>query len=128
MKALKLLCYMLFIFFICNTNVYAVALCENPDVLKAVKILALVLVIIKIVVPLIIIITGVTNLTKAVIEDGNPKDSVNLLIKKLFVGAFIFFIPSIVSAVMSLVSTYDTTASQFSKCGECLTSIKKCDK
>jgi len=70
------------------------------------------------------------NLGKAVVyEDDNAlKKSAQLLLTKFIVGAFIFFIPTIIYSLMEGVHNYDKSTSQFTDCGKCLTSIKTCDQ
>lgn len=107
----------------------AVTFCKDPNVLKAFKIVATIIMIIKILVPVIIIITGIKSLATAVIteDDSALKKSAYTLMVKVFVGAFIFFIPTVIHAVMEVAHGYDKTKSQFTECGQCLTSTKSCD-
>ena len=107
-----------------------VTFCKDPNVLKAIKIGAMIIMIAKILVPVIIIVTGIKSVASAVIveDDSAVKKAANTLMVKFFVGAFIFFVPTIINAIMSLANGYDKTKSQFTECGQCLTSIKTCDK
>ena len=105
------------------------ALCHEPGVIKAFKILAYVIVVIKILAPILIIVTGISSGLKAIMteDDGGTKKITKLIIEKVVVAAFIFFIPGIIGAVMKFVGNYDKTASKFTECGKCLTNIKECD-
>lgn len=82
------------------------SICSNPDVLSVMNILNNIITIIKVLVPVLIIITGVMSLAKAVMSEDDKllKSSVQTFITKFFVGATIFFIPAIFGAFFSLVA------------------------
>ncbi|MBE6155314.1 MAG: hypothetical protein E7164_00985 [Firmicutes bacterium] len=113
-----------------SDNRPSIVVCHEPGVIKAVKIFAVIIVVIKVMVPIMLIVTGIMNLGKAVVyEDDNAlKKSAQLLLTKFIVGAFIFFIPTIIYSLMEGVHNYDKSTSQFTDCGKCLTSIKTCDQ
>ena len=108
----------------------SIVVCHEAGVLKAMKIVGLVILAIKVMVPIFLIVTGVMNLGKAVIyeDDSALKKSAHLFFVKFIVGAFIFFVPTIIYAVMDAADNYDKSTSQFTDCGKCLTSIKTCDQ
>lgn len=86
--------------------------------------------VLKIVVPLIIIILGIVSLSQAIIS--NDEKQINKmaisLIKKIVLGAFIFFIPLIVSAMFSLLGLFIDFKSDFLNCLNCITAPRrKCD-
>lgn len=83
---------------------YDLDLCHNPDVLRALFILKMVIQIIIIVVPATLVIMGILAYFKAVTGDGDMKEATNMLFKKIIVGALIAFIPSIVSAMLKSVN------------------------
>ena len=99
-------------------NIGEIAFCGQEGVLKASRVLGYAMMIIKIVVPVIIIITAIIAFSRAVIED-NTNQAISSLLQKIVVGVLIFFIPSIMYAVMSLTNGYDKTKSQFTNCGVC---------
>lgn len=125
--------FLAFIVILLPVNAFAagseIVVCHDIGVLKAFRILGTAILIIKIVVPVIIILTSIIRFSKSVIfEDASSvKDAANLLIKKVIAGALIFFIPTLFSAVFSLANNYDKTKAQFTDCGKCLTSIKDCN-
>ena len=82
----------------------------------------------KILIPVILIVIGIIALGKAVISDDDKeiKTAVNKLIKKFIVAVFVFFIPSIVSAVFSLVSSFNEVKPDYTVCIDCITSPRKC--
>lgn len=108
----------------------SVVVCHEAGVLKAMKIIGVVIVVIKVMVPIFLIVTGIMNLGKAVIyeDDGALKKSAQLFFVKFIVGAFIFFVPTIIYSIMEVANGYDKSTSQFTDCGKCLTSIKTCDQ
>lgn len=67
--------------------------------------LHIVLVIFKIVVPVLLIIFGMIDLGKAVVSSDEKaiKQSTSSLIKKLVAALVIFFLPTIVSAIVNLM-------------------------
>ena len=130
-KIVKYLLFGLSLFILSFNNCYAAdVLCHDVNVLKAMKIVGTLIMIIKIVVPIIIILTSIISMVNAILyEDDNAlKKSFSVLIQKVIVGAIIFFIPSLIYAVLSLTANYDKTKNQFTDCGKCITSLKECEK
>lgn len=103
--------------------------CNDPNILKGIRILGYVIMALKIMVPIILIITSMYSMFKATLssDDKASREAVNLFIKKGFTAAAIFFIPTILYACFSVVSGYDKTKNKYSDCGKCVTSIKACD-
>lgn len=90
--------------------------CSRPEIMEVMYIFNQVLMALKIMVPIILIITGMYSFFKASLSsDDKTKDVVNLLITKFIVAAFIFFIPSIVNSVMLLVNKDSDYVKCFSK-------------
>ena len=112
-------------------NVFATTnqLCHQADTLKALRILSYVITVMKILIPVILILTSAKSLANAIInqDDKAISSCANMFIKKFIIGVFIAFIPSIVFTIMSYVSGYDNTKIQFTDCTKCLTSYKTCD-
>lgn len=75
---------------------------------------------IKIAIPIILILMGSIDLTKAVIasKDDEIKKAQGILMKRAIVGVVIFFIPSIVTLLMNLVNQGDSDK----RCLVCITS------
>lgn len=103
--------------------------CHDANVLKGFRVLGYVVMALKILAPIILIITGMYSFFKATLDEDDKatKDAVRLLISKLFVAVGIFFIPTIVNATLKLVSNYDKTNGKYSECMKCITSIKTCN-
>ena len=78
-------------------------ICENPDLLSAMLIVNRLILIIKVLVPLFLIIKTIIHLSKTITENDNYKEAIDLSIKRFFVAAFVFFIPSFVKVVISYI-------------------------
>ena len=80
--------------------------------------------VLKIIIPSILIIIGIIALGKAVIaaDDKEIKKAVNGLIKKFITAVVIFFIPSIVSALFSVVNGFRDVEADYQICVKCITS------
>ncbi len=101
----------------------------NPNgVLKAFQIIGYILLIAKLVVPLILIILGSVDFAKAVIASNEkPNKDVIMTLMRRFIAAFIiFFIPTVLNFVLSLVDGAsdavkgDDTSHGFTSCATCL--------
>lgn len=103
--------------------------CHDANVLKGFRVLGYVVLALKILAPIILIILGMYSFFKATLDDNDKatSEAVRLLIVKFFIAVGIFFIPTIVNAVLNLVSGYDKTNGKYSECMKCITSIKTCD-
>lgn len=79
----------------------------------------------KIAIPIIIIIFGMIDLGKAVVasKDDEIKKSVKSLVMRAIAGVIIFFIPTIIGAIFSLVAEFgsDEYKGEYDKCKACIT-------
>ncbi len=107
----------------------ALELCETESILRTFKIAYIILTITKIVVPLLIIILGMTDLAKVIMsgKDDEIKKSTTILIKRVIAGLVVFMIPSILDFIFNLNAQYQETVSEFAGCTTCLTNDKQCD-
>jgi len=102
---------------------------ESKDVWQLV---GKILLVFKIVIPLLLIIFGMIDLGQAVIgsKEDDIKKATNKLLRRAIAAVVIFFIPTIVGALMGLVGSFkdDKTASGYDICKDCLTKpySKKC--
>ncbi|MBE6156176.1 MAG: hypothetical protein E7161_00305 [Firmicutes bacterium] len=99
----------------------AAGLCEETA--NVWYLLGLVVNLIRIIIPLILIILGMLDLGKAVVNSDEKAVSkaVGTLAKR-FVGALImFFIPTIISAIFSALTTINLTSGDANVCMQCLT-------
>ena len=89
------------------------------------QIIGWVLWIFKIVIPVIIIVFGMIDLGKAVVasKDDEIKKSVKSLVMRAIAGIVIFFIPTLVGAIFSLVGEFGSEEYQdeYGICSDCIT-------
>ena len=92
------------------------------------KFIGYILLIVKIIIPLILIIFGIIDLFKAVTggKDGEITKSLKTFIFRLIAGVAIFFIPTIISFVFSLVDGFDSVESEFNVCQKCILNVSEC--
>lgn len=88
--------------------------------------------IIKIVVPLLLILLGMIDLGKAVISSDEKaiKTSTNMLIKRFIAAVVIFFIPTIVNALFSVLDVMGDAKNDYNICVKCVTNVtgRDCQK
>jgi len=89
------------------------------------QIIGWVLWVFKIVIPIIIIIFGMIDLGKAVVasKDDEIKKSVKSLVMRAISGIVIFFIPTLVGAIFSLVGEFGSEEykKEYNVCKQCIT-------
>lgn len=79
--------------------------------------------IIKIVIPLLLIVLGMVDLGKAVVnnDDKSVSKAVSTLIRRFIAAIIVFFIPTIVNALFSAVGVISKDNTDYMKCVECVT-------
>jgi len=106
-------------------NMEVSKICKDPTILKAFRATGKILFITKIVIPIILMIMGVFDFTKAIIS---PKDGVIKASKTFFIrvtaGLLIFFLPTLVSFVLGLLPE---TEFDFRECNTCLKHPFECE-
>lgn len=101
--------------------------CTNENVVKVLKFIAILFNIAKILVPIILIITGVISIAKAVVSDERDfSKEITSLVIKLFVGLFVFLLPTILLAFIDLIDGSEDVRSEFAKCSECILDYSRC--
>lgn len=103
-----------------------ISFCDYAGVRRAFKIAGLIINIVKIVVPLIIIITGMIAFAKPIMS-GKSDDitaTATTLFKKVIAGIVIFLIPGILDYAFSLIPNYDN--SSIAQCTTCLLDVNGC--
>ncbi len=88
------------------------------------QIVGIALLIFKIVIPILLIIWGMLDLGRAVIasKDDEVKKSVKSLAMRAVSAVVIFFIPTIVSLVVGLISNFNESAKEdWEVCRSCIT-------
>ncbi|MEG1505875.1 MAG: hypothetical protein RR478_00080 [Bacilli bacterium] len=89
----------------------------------------MILLVFKIVIPIILIVLGMIDLGKAVIssDDKSISKAAKALAMRILAGMLIFFIPSIISFVFTLVSAFNNDVkADFEVCKTCITDPKGC--
>ena len=84
-------------------------MCENVLLLVVFNIVNKIILVAKIALPLIIMVMGAIDLIKEV-TDGNPdtiKKNITSLLYRFLASVVIFFLPTIITAAMNLVDSYD---------------------
>ena len=81
--------------------------CENPDFLSVMLIINNLILIIKILAPVVLIIITIVSFFKTTVSSDDNKNTISLAITRIFIAAFIFFIPNFVEAVISLIPSSD---------------------
>ena len=86
------------------------------------QIIGWVLWVFKIVIPIVIIVFGMIDLGKAVVasKDDEIKKSVKSLVMRAIAGIIIFFIPTLVAAIFSLVGEFNDNREEYDKCAACI--------
>ena len=93
------------------------------DSAKLWKLIGRVMLVFKIVIPLLLIIFGMIDLGKAVIssEEKAIKEATSSIIRRLIAAVVIFFIPTIVGAVFSLIGEFnEDQKGDYTICKDCL--------
>lgn len=82
----------------------------------------------KIVIPVILILFGVMDLGKAVVskEDNEITKASTKLAKRAAAGILIFFIPTLVNYVFTLVDSAKSTSSDSAICSACVADPDSC--
>lgn len=138
MKNLKLskknryIIFALFLLLFCGLNiVYAgtttkLNFCAYAGVRRTLMIIGIIIIIAKIVIPLIIIITGMISFFKTVIsgKDDDFKSSIGILAKKIVAGLIIFFLPTVINYAFEALVGYDDSG--YTACSTCLLDVDRC--
>lgn len=98
--------------------------CEESGVLTTFQIVGYLLFVAKIVVPLLLIILGSIDFAKATIssDDKAPKEALISLIRRILIAVIVFFIPTILNFLLSLVYGAQDAFNDdsFEGCSDCL--------
>lgn len=101
--------------------------CTDKNVVKALEFLSTLLYWAKVIVPLILIVTGIVTLAKAVISDAPDfSKEIRSLAIRVFIGVMVFFLPTILISFIDLVSGSDEVKSDFKQCSKCILDYKSC--
>lgn len=102
-------------------------ICAKSGIVKSFQLIGYLLTTIKIIVPIILIVLASVDLGKAIIssDDSAIKKAVNILLKRCAAGIIIFFVPTIISFTVSLV-TGSSELDKFADCSKCISNPGSC--
>ena len=105
-------------------------ICYKGNVPRTLQFLGIILYIIKVLVPFLIIIFGIIDIAKVLMsgKDEDMKKSATSLIKRIAIGAIIFFIPGIVNFILTQTGEYSAAIQQYQNCYNCILEPAKCEK
>lgn len=125
-----LLSFLLFTPMASAAGMAEVNLCTD-GVLDAFRVGGYALIAVKIIVPLLIIIFGMIDFTKAILasNDDQIKKSTTSLVKRGIAGVIIFFIPTLINTAFDMMYEHtDTNLSKYQTCWDCLLDVSSCPK
>ena len=132
-KRKKYIIYTLFLLLFCGINlVYAetstkLNFCAYAGVRRTLMIIGIIIIIAKIIIPLIIIITGMITFFKTVLsgKDDDFKNSISILAKKIVAGLIIFFLPTVINYAFEALVGYDDSG--YTACSTCFLDVNNCE-
>ncbi|MBR1416385.1 MAG: hypothetical protein IJ572_01015 [Bacilli bacterium] len=101
---------------------------ENPRIVAAFKLGGILITIAKIIVPIILIVMGMLDISKAVADnkDGALKKSFITFAQRSVAGILVFFAPSIILGLFKVIDGFDDVESKYETCIVCLTDPGQC--
>ncbi len=104
---------------------------NNPctQLKKPLRFIGQIIFIVKVVVPIILIVFGMIDLFKAVTggKDGEITKSLKSLVFRIIAGVAIFFVPSVISFIFTLVDDFDNVKSEYDVCQKCILNVSQCN-
>ncbi len=103
-------------------NVEGMNFCSEDSVKMTLNIMGYVVFSLKMIVPLLLIIMGSLDFSKALIssDDKAIKDALGKLIRRIIAGIIVFFIPTILNYAFSLINEVSNNQANFTECSSCL--------
>lgn len=101
---------------------------KNPTIMAGFKLGGIILMIIKIVVPILLIVWGMFDMSKAVVSDKQDaiKKSAITFGKRAIAGVLIFFVPTILLVAFSAVEEWTSIKGKYDACINCLLDVSSC--
>lgn len=108
-------------FQICNTS-------KNPQLVASFKLVGIFITIVKIIVPVILIIMGSIDMSKAVVSKDNDaiQKSLIVFLKRSAAGVLVFLAPNIILGIFHLVDGMDNFDSAYKTCVDCILGSSSC--
>ncbi len=87
-----------------------------------------VVLIVKILIPILIIVFGIIDFFHAIVgsKDDEIRKSAKSLLFRIVAGVIIFFIPTIISVLFSLISDFGNIKGEFDACQKCIFRVNQC--
>ena len=133
-KIIKCLLLILLFIFVCIINVvYAdavadVSFCESPGVLRTMKIIGILLVLVKVLLPIILIIMSIIDFGKSAVA-GNAEDlkkNAITFLKRCAAGAIILVLPTFINYIFDNLVDRGSDA-EYRACATCILNTSECD-
>ena len=85
--------------------------------------------VVKIAIPIIIIALGMMDFFKAITgsKDEEIRKAAKSFAFRVAAGAIIFFIPTVISVVFSLISSWADLKGEFNACQKCILNVRSCE-
>ena len=101
--------------------------CDYAGVRRTFKIMGIILTLVKIIVPIFLMITGMVTMFKAVTsgKEDDLKDSFKILVKKVIAGLIVFVLPTLLDFAFDSLLGYDDSG--FAQCSNCLLDTGSCN-
>ena len=101
---------------------------KNPQFVASLKLVGIFVTIIKIIAPIILIVMGSIDMTKAVVDKDADAIQKNLIVfaKRAAAGVLVFLTPSILLGVFHLIDGFDNVKSAYETCVNCILGSSKC--
>ena len=102
---------------------------SNPRIMAVFRLLGILLIIIKVVVPIILIVYGMIDLFNVVVEgkEDSVKNNVSKFIRRLLIGGLVFFAPTIILGIFELVDGWaEIKDDGFGPCITCMLDPSTC--
>lgn len=106
-----------------------IVFCDQVNVLKTLRIFGYLLSVVKIIIPLLLIIFATIDFSKAAVN--SDQEALNKAIKSVanraIAAVAIFFLPTIIFYLTSLIGNSVSDDDSFNKCNACLFKLNECD-
>ena len=101
---------------------------KNPQLLATFKLIGIFVTIVKILVPIILIVMGSIDMSKAVISNNNDAIQKNLIVfgKRTIAGVAVFLAPSIIFGIFRMVDGMADFDGEYETCVACLLGTSSC--
>lgn len=121
----------LMIIFISDVNAAEEFYFCNADSVNAFKVIGYIITVIKIIVPIGIMVFASIDYFRAIMSNDEKAISVSTkaFIRRLIAGIIIFFVPTIVYALLNVITPAigDTKFTEYEKCTKCMFNPGSCD-